>query len=303
MTPSKSPLLAALIGDALALGPHWIYDPSEIRAKLGRVDSYQDPINSYHPGKQAGDFTHYGDQVMVLAESIAAAGEFDPTDFSERWKHFWESSDNVSYRDGATRMTLSSLNSGASYLTAGSPSHDISAAGRMGALLSIPFVSEETQLSAIRSVVSLTHRAPEVSQAAEFFARTALALRAGSDMHLALTDAWKDFDHPDLDFTSWTASHQSANSDQSDAAALLKFGLDCSTSSAFPGICHLLRRHPRDPVTAMIENVNAGGDSAARGMVLGSVYGAFLPIDALPSKWRTELRASQTIEALLNQLP
>lgn len=303
MTPSKTPLLASLIGDALALGPHWIYEPSEIRARLGRVDSYQKPISAYHPGKQAGDFTHYGDQAMLLAESLADVGDFEPGDFSNRWRRFWESSDTLSYRDGATRVTLANLESGAPFLTAGSPSHDISAVGRIGALLSIPFANEDTRLAAIQTVVAVTHRAPEVAQAAEFFARTAVALRAGSDMHSALTDAWQDFDHSDLDLSAWTASLQSANSDQSDAAALLEFGLDCSTSSAFPGICHLLRRHPRDPIAAMIENVNAGGDSAARGMILGSVYGAFLPIDVWPAKWRTDLRASARIEALLNRLP
>lgn len=303
MRPTQTPLLASLIGDALALGPHWIYDPAEIRARLGHVDSYRDPISAYHPGKRAGDFTHYGDQVMLLAESIADEGRFDAADFSARWRRFWENPATLSYRDGATKETLFNLASGVPFLNAGSPSRDISAAGRIGALLSIPFESDATRFEAIRTAVTLTHRGPEVAQAAEFFARTALALRAGADMHYALADAWKDFAHPDLDHEAWTQAQESANSDRSDAAALAKHGLDCSTRSAFPGICHLLRRHPRDPVKALVENVNAGGDSAARGMILGSIYGAILPIDAWPVRWRVELRASPQIEPTLTHLP
>lgn len=37
-------LFTSFIGDALALGPHWVYDQDETLSKLGRVTSYRPPL-------------------------------------------------------------------------------------------------------------------------------------------------------------------------------------------------------------------------------------------------------------------
>ena len=78
MTAPSDIILGSLIGDALALGPHWIYDQAVIRHKLGHLTTYQAPITTYHAGKTAGDLTHYGDQTLVLLRSLAETGGFDP---------------------------------------------------------------------------------------------------------------------------------------------------------------------------------------------------------------------------------
>ena len=67
-----------------SLGAHWIYSQREIAEKFGHITGYATPATSYHPGKQAGDFTHYGDQTMVLLRSLAAHGRFDLADFARR---------------------------------------------------------------------------------------------------------------------------------------------------------------------------------------------------------------------------
>ncbi|MEI7928752.1 MAG: ADP-ribosylglycohydrolase family protein, partial [Verrucomicrobiales bacterium] len=62
-TAVRDLILPAFSGDALALGPHWIYDAEEIaRLYPQGVSTYDAPRSAYHSGKQAGDFTHYGDQ-------------------------------------------------------------------------------------------------------------------------------------------------------------------------------------------------------------------------------------------------
>ena len=67
----KNILITSLVADALSLGSHWIYSQREIAEKFGHIDGYSDPATSYHPGKRAGDFTHYGDQTMLLLRSLA----------------------------------------------------------------------------------------------------------------------------------------------------------------------------------------------------------------------------------------
>jgi ADP-ribosylglycohydrolase len=269
MMNATSSLLGALIGDALALGPHWIYHQGDIQAKLGHVERYHAPMATYHAGKVAGDFTHYGDQTMVLLRSIATAGAFDLGHFTASWRAFWADPKTISYRDGATRAALAGLPS---------DSHDIAGVGRMAPLFLLKWENDEALLAAVAAQTAFTHGSPEVLAAAEFFARVALAVSRGASIPEALLSA------P-------AAAQRSAASGLSDSAAVEGHGLACSVSVAFPGISHLLLRHPDDPCAALIANVNAGGDSAARGMILGLVYGARFPDFAWPGEWLTEMNA------------
>lgn len=295
-------LLASLIGDALSLGPHWIYDQEVILSKLGRVVSYHAPISNYHPGKGAGDFTHYGDQVLVLLRSIAEQRNFDLQRFAARWRTFWEDPQNGSYRDGATRQTLEHLQAGMSPDRAGSDSHDLAGAGRMGPLFLLKWESEEALVEAVRCETALTHPADEVVASAEFFCRVVLAVRAGAEIPVALESVIASKTWPTLLENGLAAAQKSAASDATDSAALKTHGLSCHTDGAFPGVCHLLLRYPEDPTAALIANATAGGDNAARGTVLGLVYGAKFPITALPTEWLSGLRARSEILDLIGRL-
>jgi len=72
MTDNRRPMvMASFAADSLALGVHWIYDAAKIKQDFGRVDALRKPLpNSYHPTKEKGEFTHYGDQTFVLLEQI-----------------------------------------------------------------------------------------------------------------------------------------------------------------------------------------------------------------------------------------
>lgn len=299
-TPSDI-VFGSFIGDALALGPHWIYDQAEIREKLGRVTSYQPPLAVYHKGKTAGDQTHYGDQTLLLLRSIAEAGNFKLERFASLWRDFWENDNTISYRDGATRGTLANLHAGKGPETSASPSSDIAGAARIAPLFLLNWESEEQLLFAVREETAFTHGAPEVAETAGFFAHVVLAIRQGATIPEALGNAaaltWKHL--PDY----WLEkARESAASGETDAAALQDHGLSCNTSDAFPGICHLLLRYPSDPATALMANVNAGGDSAARGMILGLVYGAAFPVSTWPAEWLAGLNARAEFGKLVAQI-
>lgn len=301
MTTPRDIVLGSFIGDALALGPHWIYDPEEIRAQLGRVTTYQSPLTTYHSGKEAGDPTHYGDQARILLGSLAANRKFDLTSFAGAWKCFWESPSNISYRDGATRATLEKLHSGIAPDAAGSDSHDIAGAARIAPLFLLPWQDDAGMLEAVRAETAFTHRNPLVVEAAEFFALVVLSVQRGESIASALekTHASREWKHlPE----AWIQASSASASSESDAAILERHGLSCNIADAFPGIIHLLRRHPQDPGTALIENASAGGDSAARGMILGMVYGASFPLSDWPSEWLENLKARDEIEELIRAL-
>lgn len=294
-------VLVSFIGDALALGPHWIYDQDEIRAKLGRVTAYHAPIAKYHPAKSAGDFTHYGDQTLVLLRSLAEDGGFEPGRFATRWRAFWENPGNVSYRDDATRQTLALLRAGMPPDRAGSDSHDIAGAARIGPLFLLDWENEDALIQAVTLETALTHPVGEVVESAEFFCRVVLAVRDGVDIPDALESSMASKTWRALSENWLAAARKSAASDETDSIAMKTHGLSCHTDEAFPGICHLLLRHPGDPASALIANATAGGDSAARGMILGLVYGAKFPATTLPEEWLSRLNARDEIASLIGK--
>ncbi len=295
-------VLFSFIGDSLALGPHWVYDQDEIQTKLGRVDSYQAPISNYHPGKAAGDFTHYGDQTLVLLKSLATDGGCDSGKFAARWRAFWEDPTNVSYRDHATRQTLEHLQTGSPPDRAGSDSHDIAGAARIGPLFLLDWENDAALIDAARRETALTHAAPEVVETAEFFCRVVLAVRSGANIPDALEATMASKDWPALPKTWLPAARKSAASEATDSAALKAHGLTCNTDNAFPGVCHLLLRYPTAPAAALIANASAGGDNAARGMMLGLVYGAKFSTTELPPEWLSGLNARDEIVSLIQQI-
>jgi len=294
----KNILISSLVADALSLGAHWIYSQREIADKFGGITGYSDPATSYHPGKQAGDFTHYGDQTMVLLRSLALHGRFDLASFSNEWRAFWENPETQRYRDGATKATLANLRSGLPPAQAASPSNDIAGAARIAPLFLLKWKSNDDLIAAARAQTSFTHGDAAVVDTAEFFARVTLAVQEGTAIPEALRTAvanktqeqWLD------------AAFASSNSDTSDSSATKAHGLTCHVPDAFPAICHLLLRHPDDVVAALTANVEAGGDSAARGMIIGMVHGAKSNGMSLPKDWLTGLRAYGEIQQLIESI-
>jgi ADP-ribosylglycohydrolase len=302
MISPSSIVLSSLIGDALSLGAHWIYSQREIAEKFGRITGYAAPATNYHPGKQAGDFTHYGDQTLVLLRSLAKHGRFDLPAFAAEWQAFWEDPATLSYCDGATKATLANLRSGLPPENAASPSNDIAAAARIAPLFLLNWDSPEELIAAARAQAAFTHGDPSVAESAEFFARVTLAVQAGASIADALRDVaalthWKAI--PAEWFAAAVASHASA---ETDAAAAKTHGLTCHVPDAFPAICHLLLRHPHDAATALRINVEAGGDTAARGMIMGMIYGAQRDAAAMPNEWITGLRSHAEIQQLIRQV-
>ena len=298
----KNILITSLVADALSLGSHWIYSQREIADKFGDITGYSDPATSYHPGKQAGDFTHYGDQTMLLLRSLALHGRFDLAFFANEWRLFWERTETQSYRDGATKATLANLRNGLSPSQAASPSNDIAGAARIAPLFLLKWKSDDDLIAAARAQTSFTHGDPAVVETAEFFARVTLAVQQG----IAIPDALRAV----VPHTAWNAipgdwfeaALASSASSATDSAATKAHGLTCHVPDAFPAICHLLMRHPNDGVAALTANVAAGGDSAARGMIMGMIHGAKPDAKPLPEHWLTDLRAYSEIQQLIKTI-
>jgi ADP-ribosylglycohydrolase len=296
---AKAMVMAAFMADALALGAHWIYDAKDISKRFGRIENFMPPgPNSYHATKEKGEFTHYGDQMFVLLESVAEKKNFRIRDFSERWQKLFK--DYQGYIDQATRGTLYGYESGKAVEKAGSASHDLAGASRIAPIVYIYADDLEKLVEAARLQTLMTHNSPEVIESAEFFARVGRLVLDGTRPKTAIENVSKTW-KGDPNITAWVQAGLESK-DIDSVVAISRFGQSCHTQEAFPGVIHLVARYESDLKEALIQAVMAGGDSAARGMMVGMVLGAYQGPESLPPDWLSGLRKAKEITALLDRI-
>ena len=291
-------VLPALAADALCLGPHWIYQQGKVAGLYpDGIRRYDAPRSPYHPGKVAGDFTHYGDQTLALLRSVTLRTGFDADGWRADWSRFW-SKNTTAYRDGATTTTLDHLAHGRSEP---SGSNDLAGASRIAPVLAALLRSPlEARVQAARAQTALTHGDAATIDTAEFFTRVVDAMDHGAPLVQALATAAR---------VTYPALHASAALKLAEAhlgseplAVGAALGLTCHTPEALPLTLWFLLTYADRPLEALVQNAMTGGDSAARGMLIGLVMGAAHGTDWMPRAWLDELTAAEEITALLQLL-
>lgn len=296
---AQAMVLASFVGDALSLGVHWIYNTNVIDKKWGQVENYIKPERpTYHPTKDLGDFTHYGDQTLVLLQSIAGSEGYRLTDFAKSWQDFFDSYDG--YFDGATKDTLENIAAGKDITEAGSGSDDLAGAARIAPLVYRYHQDEDKLIESVRSQTAFTHNHPEVIDGAEFFARVTVRVLQGAAPVAAINSVLADGFSREP-FGKWVKDGLDSI-DKDTRQAMLDFGQMCEMYAALPGAIHLIGKYENNLRQGLIENAMAGGDSAGRGLVAGMILGAHLGLEAIPQQWLTELKAYDHITELMDNM-
>ena len=291
----KAAVWGAFAADALSLGVHWVYNTGVIDKKFGRVDQYHDPLTSFHKGKRAGDFTHYGDQMLLLLNAVKDGG-FDPNRFAGMWRTLFD--DYTGYIDKATTATLENMAAGKPLTESGSASDDLAGAARMAALLPVFGNDPEGLVEASRQQTTITHNNDQVIACADFFARTVWLVLDGNPPLVAIDDVLTR--HVSDDAVADLIQTGLASRERDTREAIAEFGQMCSVEAGLPGTIHLIARYTDDYKGAMIENVMAGGDSSARGVLAGMILAAANGKAAIPASWIEEMSASDQIAAVLS---
>ncbi len=292
----KDAVMASFVADALSLGVHWVYDVALIKDKYGQLDQMVKPeLASYHKSKEKGQFTHYGDQTMTLLESLSEKKGFDPDHFSQAWQAMFE--DYNGYLDGATKDTIKNIASNPDGKPTGSFSSDLGGAARITPLALVYSQDVNGYISAAKAQTAMTHNQLIVIQTAEFFARTAVRVFDGEKPGIALEKSLNDMtDAPQLQ-QMVTAGLESKNQDTRQAIA--RFGAMCNVAGALPSTIHLIAKYENDLKNALLENIMAGGDSSARGLLAGFIIGANCGLSEIPETWLSDMQASQKIRDLM----
>lgn len=293
----KAMVMVSFAADALALGAHWIYETVEIDRLFGRPDQLTAPHEkSFHRNRHRGDFTHYGDQALLLLASLAENKTFDPAHFHDTWHAGMKMYDG--YLDMATKTTIGNIADGWPPDFAGSRSTDLGGAARIAPLVYWHRDAPQTLFDAVKAQTAMTHNHPHVIESAAFFAQLALeSLKStGSPSRIIQQMGGDDYAHPPFD--KWIrAGLESISKDTREA--VLEFGQMCEAEAAFPATIHLIAKYEDNPGEGLIQNVAAGGDSAARGLLAGMVLGAYAGADAVPQRWIDEMNAKNKIASFL----
>lgn len=117
---AKNAILGALVADAASMGLHWLYSQQRLSELALSAPEFRSPnIADYagnvgyfaHGEKQAGDFSHYGEQACVLLSAMLEnQGRYDRLQYQSAFKtHFGYGGKFVGYIDRPTRQTLDKL--------------------------------------------------------------------------------------------------------------------------------------------------------------------------------------------------
>jgi ADP-ribosylglycohydrolase len=296
---ARAMVLGSMAADSLALGVHWVYNANVIDRKYGRIEELIKPeMASYHKGKEKGAFTHYGDQAMLLLESVAGNGGFRLESFAASWVDF--SRNYSGYVDGATTDTLANIEAGKAAGETGSQSADLSAASRIAPLVYRYPDDIDQLLSVVKAQAKMTHNHNQVLESAEFFARVTVAVLGGAKPGKAMTDV-AEHHFKDSEIAEWVSDGMDSIGMET-RQTIADFGQACETEMGFPSTIHLIATYADNFKEALVENIMAGGDSAARGMAVGMILGAHNGMAAIPPSWLADLRAENRISELLDQI-
>jgi ADP-ribosylglycohydrolase len=300
-----------IVGDAAALGTHWIYDLDAMRKTYPEVAGFEEPREGhYHFGKLPGDLTHYGEAALVMAESVAALGRFDQFHFGARFVEHFGSASYKGYLDKATRGTLERKaafereHPGHEFVfQSGADDQQMAAVSRLAPLVVAHF--HDPQL--LEYVVRAT-RVTQDNDGAVLYAKAdamiLFELLRGRDFRWALHET---AEMVIKDPVHGAGLHQEMrNAEQAESLSVIEatdqFGQGCPLPQSFPSSIQCVLKHGDSYRDAILANIRAGGDNAGRGAMLGAWMGAMLGVKSIPAEWRRKLRSFDAVNAAVEAI-
>jgi len=274
----------SLIGDAISLGSHWVYDTAKTKEHFeGDITEYRDPIAKFHKGKKAGDFTHYGEQAFALMKSIYESKGFDLNKFRDEWMQHLEN--NEMFMDHSMKDALEKFKK--SDAVVGSENVELGGLARSAPI----FLDSNITKDDFMAQVHLTHNGEIVDQSSEYIYQVMQDIFAGKDYKAALRD--------NKDINEYISGLFENISDKDEIVERAdQRGQGCPTKNGFPIVLDVLMNYS-DPVKAFSENIRAAGDTAPRAMLIGMVLGADQGLENVPDHLTDDLSRAEEIKEII----
>ncbi|WP_420862634.1 ADP-ribosylglycohydrolase family protein [Algirhabdus cladophorae] len=275
-------LLGALVADAASMGLHWLYDPQRIASVIDETGqaafcpnraAHFDGAKGYyaHANRRDGQFTQYGEVTYLAACVIADQGQFDVALYQQAFAaHFGAGGKYTGYIDRPTRGVLNNI--AASQNDPSGIDDD-----QHPAIATFPALIAAKQSNLVEAM-----RVTNVNQAAQDYGQrfTRLLTDVLAGTPLPQTLAQSAAGNPLLEQALRSSEADSVIYGETTQRA-------CHLPQGMPLAFHIMT-HSTSYAQAVETNIRAGGDSAGRALILGSVMGAVHGIatpEGIPLHW------------------
>ncbi|ORT52461.1 hypothetical protein ST37_01380 (plasmid) [Vibrio sp. qd031] len=299
-------IVGALVADAACMGFHFLNDQQKIvdlandapEFYPSTVDDYASTNQFVHNGKQSGDLTHYGAQMLSLIDSLVQKGRYVESAYISSYRRWFDFGGQwQGFIDQATKQTLMKIHhledNDLPFIGVGANS-----ATNLALTVLPPIVTryyqEEELLDWVETAVRVTNNndiAVEYAKGVAVMLRCALL---GYDPKECLKVAHRLGGLVAKDIDKVLIMRQSSSRE-----VAVKVGSGSQLSSSFVVICHLMF-HAKTYQQAIRENIYCGGDSSGRAIALGAILAAcYQGTDkALPTEWIEKTDIPQNAFAL-----
>ncbi len=301
MISEKSKYTGCMIGSAIgdALGKQNEGVNREEILKRGYIKDYgRAPKESPGEALREGQYTDDTEQMLVLAQSLIACNGFDSKDFANRIAKWGLSIRNDPSRSRllgpSSSLAIENLNSGISWKESGSDIPSCGSAMRVAPIglffKDIHEVEEKAVLSSIP-----THKSKSAIAGAVAVAVAIRYALDGCDRFEIICKTCDLVSNHDIDLAKKIKSSFELRNEVPDTV-LSQLGTSFYVYDTVPCAFYLLSRYFEEPQRAVIEAVNAGGDTDSIGCITGALCGALYGIDCFQKKWIDGLENKEFLE-------
>ena len=286
-------VMGSLVADAASLGFHWLYD-QELIARYGgkhpefhqtNREEYQGKGYFAHIGKQVGDYSNYGAQMLAMQEAIALNGGYDELAYIKSFQHWFDFGGSwQGYIDHATRGTLLNLyqlKANDEPLTVcGTDDTENPALSKLPPLVAAHYQDPDLMAKVVSAVRVTNNNDTSVAygKAAAVMLQSAIT---GASLQECVQRAKA------TDAIAQAAIEKAESMIQQDSLSVAaQVGMDCRLNASFVVICHLLL-NAKSYQQVIRDNILCGGDNCGRGVTLGAILAAsfYGTEGAMPSLW------------------
>lgn len=296
-------MLGAAIGDALG----------KQNEGLGRKDilenGYVTDYGKARPGcpgekLREGQYTDDTEQMIVLAQSLIECNVFNAVDFAGKIAKWGADalSDNArkSLVGPSSAAAIARLNSGITWKESGSDIPSCGSAMRVAPIGLFYKDMDETESNAALSSIP-THNSKGAIAGA---VAVAVAVRSAL-WEKDCIEIIKDAASRSSKFDTCLAKKIQLSFEKKDIEpdkVFEEFGTSYLVYDTVPCAFYCFSRHFEAPEKAVLEAVNAGGDTDSIACMTGALCGALHGIDVFPEKWLKGLENREMIEQLSNAI-